>query len=336
MDNTNKKLIYFVVFISTTTLTACEKPFAAGNTLNTTAAKFVIPREQIADFNLSDVIMDDMCATFEKIPECINISNGEKYNVGLGKAYAMFRNKYLDLNNPAKARAARNGIQYRIITAANHHCGEFQVKVTEIGTTSGFGAGIIGATAGTLGAFATSGAAQWLSATAGLASSVDGTVHSILLKEKTGDVLVSGVNIGLEKINNEQIGDKRDKNIENYTLEMAIDDAIRYNQACSINQAFDNVTTALAKQGKSESASESQNRIDLSKKIAKLDKEKLEKLIAIDRKAPSGAGAKRASGKDISDDDWIKKVIILYTKDIMSANDARLKSLPELLGAVEA
>nr|VFK61654.1 MAG: hypothetical protein BECKTUN1418F_GA0071002_12652 [Candidatus Kentron sp. TUN]VFK64555.1 MAG: hypothetical protein BECKTUN1418D_GA0071000_12712 [Candidatus Kentron sp. TUN]VFK70453.1 MAG: hypothetical protein BECKTUN1418E_GA0071001_12672 [Candidatus Kentron sp. TUN] len=155
------------------------------------------------------------------------------------KAYEVF-DKY------DKPKYRRNRIQDQIIGASEQRCNLFKAYIKRMDSTNKVFTGSMATLLGGLGAiFTPANTARALSGSASIFSGIGAEFKQGFFSDVATHVLVPGIEAKRKKIRDE-IDEKRQENdLETYTVERAIADAVRFHGACSIDVGLQAASEAL-------------------------------------------------------------------------------------------
>jgi hypothetical protein len=159
----------------------------------------------------------------EKSQEAID-RNTRRLTQAYAKVYASAKDVKLE----------RSRIQDRLITDSTTSCTQYLALSTQWRTNAGFSLGVVSTLAGVAGAAMPIGAAaRALSAVAGGASGTRAEFEKDYYQDRAMDVLTKGIRAERAAIL-QQIDDNRTKEARDYTIEKAVNDALRYHDACGM------------------------------------------------------------------------------------------------------
>ena len=136
--------------------------------------------------------------------------------------------------NPADQKPRRSRVQDAIVNVSNLRCAEFKQFLLRSDVRRNFALGLITTASAGLGpVFSSVSTVRALSGGAAIASGIRAEHNQVYFRKKTIDVLSKGFERRRKEIHQEILG-KRTCNIDYYTVERAIGDAIKYDDACSL------------------------------------------------------------------------------------------------------
>lgn len=129
----------------------------------------------------------------------------------------------------------RNAIQERILAASAQRCGTYFKFVNQFATEVGFSLGALTTTLAGAGAIVTPAtAARALAGTAGITSGVGAEFQEKFFSKLTVQVITKGIEKRREAIYDQIKKDRESADYENYPVEAAVKDALRYHSACNL------------------------------------------------------------------------------------------------------
>jgi len=164
----------------------------------------------------------------------------------LNRAFADF---YRSAGSTIDQRLKRDRVQNRIMGEADRRCELFKVHLNAMQSNTEFGAGAIATILGGIGAlWSSETGARALAGAAGITSGVNAEFQKAYFQQMLVSVIASGIDMKRSEIANE-LGNKRLNGIDNYTLETAVADAIRYAGACTLVEGTKKAKERIAEAG---------------------------------------------------------------------------------------
>lgn len=326
-----KENLYTLVLLSAFGLSGCA-PFQAGNSLNLNAPSDILRENNIDNIDLYSLVRSYACAEPPENKICSNYESPieqRKYD-----ALKLFHSVYgKDEGKKEEGRIVRNNIYDILTTSADKNCKKLLVSLETYTTSKDILSGSVGAITGALGALTGSTSTKSaLSAVSGVTHGIDATWDEAVLRNRTFDIIISGINMARR---DHDPGDKEEiksKPLKEYSLERAIKDANAYSNACDPAVAMDTVKTYLATGGKTDDGAvpgdNSKAKAELVKKIKNFDVAKMRALTFHDVKRP-GSVAKGSETYPKESD--LPAVIAAYTGDILIADMNRYIQLSTLV-----
>lgn len=156
----------------------------------------------------------------------------------LYEAYGRFRKS-------TTARTDRNEIQGEILRASNQRCRVYETYLRRLQSNTNFLMGSATTTLGILGGvFTAADTARALAASAGITSGVNAEFQESFFSSVFVPVILDGIKVRRNGIYTE-IFDNRGKSLEEYPLQDAISDAVRYTAACSVAEGLKEIQAKL-------------------------------------------------------------------------------------------
>lgn len=133
-----------------------------------------------------------------------------------------------------KRKLRRNRVQDRLIAASDQSCAEYKRHVGRWDSTNNALLGAVTTSSAGLGAvFTPENTVRALAGTAAIASGIRAELNESYFQQKTIQVIADGFERRRVELRAKMAGENR-KSIEEYTVERAIADALRYHDACSL------------------------------------------------------------------------------------------------------
>ncbi len=157
-----------------------------------------------------------------------------------------FHGFYLEgYGNSEKQKLRRNRIQDRITAASDRSCDRYHRRLNAVFSDVNFTLGSLTTVTGGLGAlFADTVTSNSLAGAASILSGVRAEFNSDIFREKVAHALTKAMD-GARKTKNQEMKGRRDKVINQYSVEEAIKDAIDYNSMCSLVAGLEAIDTAV-------------------------------------------------------------------------------------------
>ncbi|AWK85603.1 hypothetical protein DEW08_04970 [Azospirillum thermophilum] len=147
-------------------------------------------------------------------------------------------------------RAARNRVQDDIMRAADRQCGVFKAALSNFAANEEAATGLVGVLSGSLGTlFKSASASRGFSALSGAASGAGAVIDRSYLKNSTLKIIFMGLDLKREKISNQLVGYRQNDDLDKYSLEWAVRDAIQYADACNVEEALSMVADKVSTGG---------------------------------------------------------------------------------------
>lgn len=164
----------------------------------------------------------------------------------LNQAFAAF---YQNAGSTIDQKNKRDRVQNRIMGEADRRCELFKVHLNAMQSNTEFGAGAIATILGGIGAlWSSETGARALAGAAGITSGVNAEFQKAYFQQMLVSVIASGIDMKRSEIANE-LGNKRLNGIDNYSLETAVADGIRYAGACSLVEGTKKAKERIAEAG---------------------------------------------------------------------------------------
>ena len=147
---------------------------------------------------------------------------------------------------PATLR--RNRVQERILIASNQRCNLFKSYIQRLRSHSNFILGSLSTITGVIGGIVTgAGSARALSGTSGIFSGVRAEFNQDLFNNAANEVIADGIDLRRRHVYEQIVLEGQRKEIEIYTVEAAVKDAIFYHGQCSILEGFKAASESIKK-----------------------------------------------------------------------------------------
>ena len=157
-------------------------------------------------------------------------SEVENSDARLIKAYGRFYAGSAGKN----LRLLRNRVQDAVIASSNLRCAEYKLNVRKFDKNANFSLGFITTLSSGLGAiFDHERTVRTLSGVSAISSGTRSQFNDVFIKESTKQLFTLAFEERRKKLLN-SMRNRKAEEIDDYTLESAIGDAIRYHDACSI------------------------------------------------------------------------------------------------------
>lgn len=318
-----KGKLYTLALLSAFGLSGCAE-FQAGGGANLNAPTEILSKDDINNIDLLEIVKAYACTAQNTDDKCKNNYENSQYNrkyIALGLFHRTYEK---DDEAMEKGRIIRNKIYDILTTSADKNCKKLLVSLETYTTSKDIISGSVGALTGALGALTGGvGAKSALSAVSGVTHGIDATWDEAVLRNRTFDVIISGINISKR---DHDAGNKKEVkalSLKEYSLERAIKDANAYSNACDPAVAMDTVKTYLATGGKTENSSDINTKEGMIKILEQFTNDQWKKFVGYDDKAHQST---YLSG--LSTEEGQKKALVSYTDEILrSANNARLEQL---------
>jgi hypothetical protein len=140
----------------------------------------------------------------------------------------------------------RNQIQDRLFMASNKLCEAYKVSLKRKSSRVNFWTGLAATTFGAAGSVAAEASSKYWSALSGVATGTRAEYNQSYFADVATQVITKGINKRRQDIY-EAISVARRKKLADYTLELAIADAITYHGACSLIAGLEQADASLTK-----------------------------------------------------------------------------------------
>lgn len=141
----------------------------------------------------------------------------------------------------------RNRMQERILAASNQRCGEYKKFLKQLDAGTNFFLGALTTVVAGAGAIVTgpATAVRALSGSASIVSGVKAEFNETYFQNKTIQVLTDGIEAKRKELYEKILEVREGKDIEEYTVEAAIKDAITYHDACSLIAGLEHAALSI-------------------------------------------------------------------------------------------
>lgn len=299
-----------------------------GRTLNVTAPLPSISNDELRQIDIAAMVGSRVCDGNEdsiKDETDRNIvkdycKNFNLYNDNIPPAYkalSVFYRKYNQSStDSARAMLARNGVQDAIMAAADYNCVEMLDTIGQGKVTKDVLMGAIGIAANATSVLTNGFTAKLWGTVTGGVTALNTKIDEVVLQQVAYGVLVSGIQMARAEIHNSQIRVNQEKPINEYTLELAIKDAIRYSNTCNAQVALEKVKENLSKNGIATAGDSYATKEGMVKRLEKFNKDQVTKFISYD----TDKNQQKYSPM-LSSEGGDKKIIKSYTQEILNADD---------------
>ncbi|MBN9496376.1 MAG: hypothetical protein J0H39_06455 [Alphaproteobacteria bacterium] len=184
----------------------------------------------------------------DDINRLASTSNETNYSVSqrLARAYDEFARGSADGTTPTttELRYRRNEIQDEVIRASEQRCNAYKLYLQTVQSNASFLSGSASTILGGLGAiFTDSGVSRALAGAAGISAGVGAQFQDSFFMSLAVPAISEGIDNARQTIF-KQIRQQRDSDINGYTLQHALLDAVRYDGSCSIPRGLQEVADA--------------------------------------------------------------------------------------------
>lgn len=198
-----------------------------------------IDANTLYQIDLTKLVIDSMPEQCRR-----KFSSGADDTAKLYQAFADFRSCSI---TSSQKLLVRNGIQDFTLATSERACSVYtrMLSLADSNTSMAFGslATILG---GMSAIFTPASTARALGGASGISSGLNAQFRSSFFQQQTVTLITSGIKIAQTRIRTE-ISDQQKTDIQNYSLEHALQDTIRYNDACSVAIALDTVKDQMRK-----------------------------------------------------------------------------------------
>lgn len=136
------------------------------------------------------------------------------------------------------SKRRRNQVQERILAASNNRCNLYKAYMKNLNTRTHFLLGATTTILGGAGAIVGGAAARTYAGAAGVVSGTRSEFDQAYYSKKAFGLVAAGIDDRREQLH-EKMKEKRGDEVDVYTVEEAVSDAIRYHGACSIDSGLD-------------------------------------------------------------------------------------------------
>ncbi len=144
----------------------------------------------------------------------------------------------------------RNGVQSRLLTASDRRCGRYSQFLKKKQSDRNFQFGVASSVFSTLGALVPGlRGAQNLSGLSALTSGVRAEYNQDYFANLTASVITRGIE-EKRKVAMEDIARRRGEAYDNYSVQQAVEDAVRYDSMCNIVAGLEKANDSLLEQGR--------------------------------------------------------------------------------------
>lgn len=160
----------------------------------------------------------------------------EKYEWGFHAFY--------DPANGSDLKQRRNRIQDRLLISSDQRCGIYKRVVYQIAADSNYWTGSIATVSGVLGSLLGGNAARNLAAVSGISSGLGAEFTQAYYSNLAANVITKGIEERRKSIFG-RIADAQKTNIETYTVQAAVKDAVFYDMQCSMIAGLEEAQDAI-------------------------------------------------------------------------------------------
>ena len=140
----------------------------------------------------------------------------------------------------------RNQVQDRLIAASNNRCNLYLNYLRRVDTYQNFLLGSLSTIFGGAGAIVTGvEAARLLAGLAGISSGIRAEARQAFLSNLASSVIVPAIRLKRERYLTDKLEPKKSRSIEEYTVQLAVADAIEYHGFCTIDEGIKEAGVAL-------------------------------------------------------------------------------------------
>lgn len=140
----------------------------------------------------------------------------------------------------------RNSVQDRLIAASSFECGQYKARLLRVQSGANFGFSTLSSVFGTLGAIVTGvDSAQLFSGAAALTNATRAHFNESYFRQLAIEAITRAIDARRTEYVN-QISERRQLDIDSYTVEYAVSDALGYHNQCNLISGLEYASDAVA------------------------------------------------------------------------------------------